>query len=56
MPRVLVMRLADASRDRADVHVAEIDVPAVLAFGISAAGESRHTRIEARLGRLCKSH
>jgi hypothetical protein len=50
------MRLADTARDRADMHVAEIDVPAVLAFGISAAGECRHTPIEAPLGRLGKSH
>ena len=33
LPRVLVMRLTDTARDCADGHVAEIDVPAVLAFG-----------------------
>ena len=30
------------TRDRADAHVAEIDVPAVLAFWISTAGEGGH--------------
>src|SRR5437899_574959 len=34
-PRVLVIRLAYTARDRADVHVTEIDVPAVLALGIA---------------------
>ena len=33
------MRTADADRDRGDVHVAVIDVPAVGAFGIASAGE-----------------
>jgi hypothetical protein len=36
------MRTADADRDRADVHVAVIDVPAALAFGVAAAGELGH--------------
>jgi hypothetical protein len=33
---------AGADRDRADVDVSVIDVPAVLAFGIAAAGELGH--------------
>jgi hypothetical protein len=41
------MRLADTSRDRADVHIAEIDVPAVFTFGISSAGEFGHVGIKA---------
>src|SRR6476620_5134333 len=36
--------IADAPRDGADVYVAIMNVPAVLAFGISAAGEFRHAR------------
>ena len=38
----LVVGLANTARDRANVNVAEIDVPAVLAFGIPAAGEGGH--------------
>jgi hypothetical protein len=45
-PRILVMRNAGAERDRAHVHVAIIDVPAVLAFGIAAAGEGGHTLLK----------
>ena len=41
-PLVDVVRAARAARDRADVDVAAIDVPAVLAFRISAAGEHGH--------------
>jgi hypothetical protein len=36
------MRNAGKAGDRADAHVAVIDVPAVLAFGITAAGEDGH--------------
>jgi hypothetical protein len=32
-PRILVMRLTDAARDRAHPDIAEIDVPAVWALG-----------------------
>jgi hypothetical protein len=49
------MRLTDAARDCADVRVAEIDVPAVLTFGILATGEGGHAPIEARFGWLGKS-
>jgi hypothetical protein len=37
---------AGADRDRAAMDVAVIDVPAVLAFGISAAGESGHVLLK----------
>ncbi len=40
--------IADAPRDGADMNVTEIDMPAVLAFGITAAGEGGHGAIEAR--------
>jgi hypothetical protein len=36
----------DALGDRADVHVTIIDVRPILAFGTSAAGESRHAPFE----------
>jgi len=42
LPGFLVAWLANTARDRANVNVAEIDVPAILAFGISAAGEGAH--------------
>jgi hypothetical protein len=38
----VIVRLADTACDCADVNIAEIDVPAVLAFGIAAAGEGGH--------------
>ena len=38
--------LPDRKRDRADVHVTVIDVPAVRAFGISAAGEGGHAPLK----------
>jgi hypothetical protein len=34
------VRIASAGRDRANMHVTKVDVPAVLAFGIAAAGEA----------------
>jgi hypothetical protein len=34
-----VNRKARLNRDRADLNVTEIDVPAIGAFGVSAAGE-----------------
>jgi hypothetical protein len=37
-----IKRATPTARDRADSDVAEIDVPAVLAFGIAAAGEDGH--------------
>jgi hypothetical protein len=37
-----MMRNAGADRDRADLDVSVIDVPAVLALGIVAAGEFGH--------------
>jgi hypothetical protein len=42
-PRIFIMRAADANRDRSYVDIAVIDVPAVQAFGISAAGDGGHT-------------
>jgi ATP dependent DNA ligase domain len=41
-------RNARADRYRADMDVAEIDVPAVGTFGVAAAGEVGHGAIEAR--------
>jgi hypothetical protein len=41
-PEMLDVDLAaGAARNRADLHIAVIDVPAVLALGIAAAGEMR---------------
>jgi hypothetical protein len=54
LPSVLVVRLAHTARDRADMHVPEIDVPAVGAFGISAAGGFGHALFEARPVRVGK--
>jgi hypothetical protein len=34
--------IARSDRDRAHVHVAIVDVPTVVAFGIAAAGECGH--------------
>jgi hypothetical protein len=45
-PRVLMMRNASANRDRADVDVTEIDVPAIGALGIAAAGELGHAPLK----------
>jgi hypothetical protein len=41
-------RDARALADGADMHVAEIDVPAIWALGIAAAGELGHGAIEAQ--------
>jgi hypothetical protein len=41
-----MVRLAGALRDRAGVHVAVVDVPAVLALGIAAAGEGGHALLK----------
>jgi hypothetical protein len=41
-PGIFVMGDADAEGDRAGVDVAIIDMPAFVAFGVSAAGESGH--------------
>jgi hypothetical protein len=46
LPGFLVAWLANTARDRANVNVAEIDVPAILAFGISAAGEGGHALLK----------
>jgi hypothetical protein len=37
---------AGAERDRSHMHVTIVDVPAVVAFGISAAGESGHAPLK----------
>jgi hypothetical protein len=37
-PRIFIPRNADALRGRAGVHVAIVDVPAVMALGITALG------------------
>jgi hypothetical protein len=44
------MRVADALGDGAGVNVAIIDVPAIGAVGISAAGKGWHGGIEAPAG------
>ena len=41
-------RIAEAPRDGADVNVTEVDVPAVVAFWITASGQDWHGAIEAR--------
>jgi hypothetical protein len=51
-PLIDVDRSAGADRDRADMDVAVIEVPAVRALGIAAASEGGHPRIEARSERL----
>jgi hypothetical protein len=48
LPRIEMQRLADAGRNCADPDVAEINVLAIGAFGIAAAGEDRHGAIQAR--------
>jgi hypothetical protein len=45
-----VARDAGALRDRADVDVAEVDVPTVLALRIAAAGEGGHAPLKRGLG------
>jgi hypothetical protein len=42
LPGFLVVWLANTAHDRANVNIAEIDVPTVLAFGIPTAGEGGH--------------
>jgi hypothetical protein len=46
LPRVLIMRVAGADRDRADVQVTVVDVPAFVDFRIAAAGESGHALLK----------
>ena len=48
-PRIFIVPDAGAVRDRADMDVAVIDVPAVLAFGIAAASEGGHTPMIPRI-------
>ena len=46
-PRILIMGIAAADRDRAGVHIPVVDVPAFLAgFSRSTAGEFRHTPLK----------
>jgi hypothetical protein len=45
-PIGLVDRAADTPCNRADMHVAKVDVPAVGTFGIATAGESGHGPFE----------
>ena len=45
-PWIFVMGNAAAHRDSADLHVAVIDVPAVAAFWIAAAGEGGHALLK----------
>jgi hypothetical protein len=46
LPRIGVVRIAAADRDRADTDIAVVDVPAIWPFGISPAGESGHAALE----------
>jgi hypothetical protein len=46
LPRIGVVRIADASCDRADAHVTVIDVPAIWPFRIPAAGERGHAALK----------
>jgi hypothetical protein len=48
LPSVLIMGLPYPARYRADMDIAEIDVPAVLALGISTAGEFGHGPLKRR--------
>jgi hypothetical protein len=50
-PAPLVDGDARLCRDGADMDIAVIDAPAVLAFGITAAGEGRHGPLKRRLNR-----
>ncbi len=45
-PPIFVMRNAGADRDRADADITVVDVPAVRAFGVAAAGEGRYADIK----------
>jgi hypothetical protein len=47
-------RIPDAARDRADVHIAEIDLPAVGAVSGKLAGQGGHAPIKARPGHARK--
>src|SRR6266516_7309688 len=49
-----VVRIAGATRDRADTHIAVIDVPAVRAFLVRPAGEVGHAHIKAQARRSGK--
>jgi hypothetical protein len=55
-PLIDVNRAPDAPRDRADVNIAEIDVPAVLAFGVSAAGKFGHGLSKRTAGPRATAH
>jgi hypothetical protein len=44
------MRAAGATRDRAGVNIAVIDVPAIWPFRISAAGKGGHVTLKRGLG------
>jgi hypothetical protein len=47
LPRIFIMRVAAADRDRADAHVTIVDVPAFLrGSGRSAAGEFGHAALK----------
>jgi hypothetical protein len=51
-PRIGITRIAGAPANRADLHVAVIDVPAIGAFGIAAEGEGGHGPLNRRRGAL----
>ena len=52
LPLVRVMRTARTPRDGAGLDVAEIDVPAVGALGVAAAGEDGHGVLKGRFSPL----
>jgi hypothetical protein len=49
-PRVRVVWVASAHSDHADVNIAVIDVPAVVAFAVSAASEDGHDAYSSAAG------
>jgi hypothetical protein len=49
-PRIFVMWNPGSERNRADVNIAVIDVPAVVAFGIATAGEGGHALLKRGIG------
>ena len=50
LPRIGVVRVAVAYRNRSDAHVTVIDVPAIWRFGVLASGESGHATLKRGLG------
>ena len=47
-PRIGTKGVADAPRDRPNVNVAVVDVPAIWPFGVASAGELGHDLLKRR--------